>query len=87
MKKIIRVALTLCLLVPTAFLGAKPAPPVEARCPRVHEAAHALEVALQEMDHASWDYCGHKAEAMEATRHALEQLRRAEQCKDCGDRR
>jgi hypothetical protein len=86
-KKIVRVAMSLCLLVPTAFLGAKPAPPVEARCPRIHEAIHALEVAQGEMQHAAWDYCGHKAEAMEATRHALEQLRRAEQCKDCnGDR-
>jgi hypothetical protein len=87
-KRIIRVALTLCLLVPTAFLGAKPAPAMEARCPRIHEAVHSLEVAMQEMDHANWDFCGHKVEAMEATRHALEQLRRAEQCKDCnGDRR
>lgn len=86
-KRLISFAMTLGLLLPTVFLGAKPAPPFEKRCPRIHEAIHALDVALQEMDHASWDYCGHKVEAMEATRHALEQLRRAEQCKDCdGDR-
>jgi hypothetical protein len=87
-KRAISLALTLGLLIPAAFLGAKPAPPVENRCPRIHEAVHALDVAMHEMQTASWDYCGHKAEAMEATRHALEQLRRAEQCKDCdGDRK
>jgi len=86
-KKIIRVAMTMCLLVSTAFLGAKPTPTEENRCPRIHDAVHALEVAMQEMEHAKWDYCGHKVEAMEATRHALEQLRKAEQCRDCqGDR-
>jgi hypothetical protein len=87
MKKIIGLVLTLVLLVPAAFLAAKPAPPVEKKCPRIHEAVHALDVAMKEMQNASWDYCGHKDEAMEATRRALEQLRRAEQCKDCdGDR-
>lgn len=82
-EKIIRFGLAVCLLIPAVFLGAKPAPPVENRCPRIHEAVHALDVAMKEMENASWDYCGHKVEAMEATRHALEQLRKAEQCKDC----
>jgi hypothetical protein len=83
MKKISSFVLTLCLLIPVTFLAAKPAPPVENRCPRIHEAIHALEVSLAEMQNASWDYCGHKEEAMEATRRAIEQLRRAEQCRDC----
>lgn len=82
-KRMIGSVLTLGLLIPTAFLNAKPAPPVENRCPRIHEAIHALEVAEHEMQEAKWDYCGEKVEAMKATRHAIEELRQAEKCKDC----
>jgi hypothetical protein len=86
-KRMIGSVLTMGLLIPTAFLNAKPAPPVENRCPRIHEAVRALEVAEREMKEARWDYCGDKVQAMEATRHALEELRKAEQCHDCnGDR-
>jgi hypothetical protein len=35
------------------------------------------------MEHAGHDFCGHKVEAMEATRHAVEQLHRAEACDRC----
>jgi hypothetical protein len=86
-KRMMGFVLTLGLLIPTAFLGAKPAPPVENRCPRIHEAVRALEVAEAEMRNAKWDYCGEKVEAMKATRHAIEELQQAEKCKDCnGDR-
>src|SRR6266700_2851545 len=54
-----------------------------ARCPNIHKAVGALETALHDMEIAKNDFCGHKAEAMEATRHALEQLRRAEDCDQC----
>jgi len=48
-----------------------------ARCPNIHKAVGALETALHDMEIAKNDFCGHKAEAMEATRHALEQLKKA----------
>ena len=35
---------------------------------------------MDEMEHAGHDFCGHKGEAMEATRRAIEELRRAERC-------
>jgi hypothetical protein len=82
-KRMIGFVMTLGLLIPTAFLTAKPAPPPEGRCPRIHEAIRALEVAEREMQEAKWDYCGEKVEAMKATRHAMEELRQAEKCKDC----
>ncbi|HEY6305830.1 MAG TPA: hypothetical protein VI488_05135 [Candidatus Angelobacter sp.] len=89
-KRTISSVLTLGLLIPTAFLSAKPAPAAQdrddyrGRCPRIHEAARALEVAEKEMQEAKWDYCGDKVQAMRATRRAIEELRKAEQCKDCG---
>jgi len=88
MKKLFSFALTLCLMMPATFLAATPAPPPPSRCPRIHEAIHALEVAMKEMESARWDFCGDKVEAMRSTREALEHLRKAEQCKDCqrGDR-
>jgi hypothetical protein len=84
MKKTLSLAVILGLLTFAGMVMAKPAAPVMARCPRIHEAIHALDVALEEMDHAGHDYCGHKDEAMEATRHAREQLHRAEECDRCG---
>ncbi|HZS45662.1 MAG TPA: hypothetical protein VFC63_11200 [Blastocatellia bacterium] len=54
-----------------------------ARCPNIHKAVGALETAMHDMENASNNYCGHKADAMEATRRALEQLRAAENCADC----
>jgi hypothetical protein len=54
-----------------------------ARCPNIHKAVQALESAMNDMEKASNNYCGHKAEAMDATRVALDQLRRAENCQDC----
>lgn len=86
MKKTFGLVLILGLLILAGIVMAKPAPPAMARCPRIHEAIHALDVAMEEMDHAGHDFCGHKDEAMEATRRAHEQLRRAEECDRCGDR-
>ena len=83
MKKIFAFTVVLGLLIFAAIVVAKPAPPAMAHCPRIHEATHALEVALEEMEHAGHDFCGHKVEAMEATRHAVEQLHRAEACDRC----
>jgi len=84
MRKALSLAVILGLLTFAGMVMAKPAPPVMARCPRIHEAIHALDVALEEMEHAGHDYCRHKDEAMEATRHAREQLHRAEECDRCG---
>lgn len=83
MKKVFALAVVLGLLVFAALVMAKPAPPMMAHCPRIHEAVHALDVALEEMNKAGHDFCGHKAEAMEATRHAREQLAQAEKCDKC----
>lgn len=67
---------------------AAPAPvalavPVPERCPAIHEAIHALESAQHDMEEARHDFCGHKRDAMEATHHAIEQLRMAEGCDRC----
>lgn len=83
MKKIFSLAVILGLLIFAAIVMAKPAPPVMAHCPRIHAAVRALDDAMKELESAGHDFCGHKAEAMEATRHALEQLQRAEQCDKC----
>lgn len=83
MKRIFALAVVLGLLVFAALVMAKPAPPMMAHCPRIHAAVHTLEDAMKELEAAGHDFCGHKVEAMEATRHALEQLRLAEQCDKC----
>ena len=84
MKKILGLAVILGLLIFAAMLMAKPAPATMARCPNIHKAVVALDAAMHDMEVAAHDFCGHKAEAMEASRHALEQLRKAEECKECG---
>ena len=70
----------------TAIAAPAPAPlavPMPARCPRIHEAIAALELAEKDMREARHDFCGHKREAMEITHHAIEQLRAAENCDSC----
>lgn len=82
MKKLAVLAVLVGLMSITPSVSiASPPPP--GHCPRIHEAIHALEVAQQEMEHAGHDFCGHKVEAMEAAKHAMEQLRRAEECDRC----
>lgn len=84
MKKILSLAVILGLLIFAAMVMAKPAPATMARCPNIHKAIGALDAAMHDMEVAAHDFCGHKAEAMEASRHAIEQLRKAEECKECG---
>ena len=88
MKKILSLAVILGLLIFAAMVMAKPAPATMARCPNIHKAIGALDAAMHDMEVAAHDFCGHKAEAMEASRHAIEHLRKAEECKECcvGDR-
>jgi hypothetical protein len=82
-KKTFGLAIILGLLIFAAMVIAKPAPATMAKCPNIHKAVGALDAAMHDMEVAAHDFCGHKAEAMEATRHALEQLRKAEECKEC----
>ena len=67
---------------------AAPAPaalavPMPARCPNIHEAVHALEAAMNDLQNAGHNFCNHKKEAMESTRRALHDLRAAENCDRC----
>jgi hypothetical protein len=67
---------------------AAPAPaalavPMPRRCPNIHEAVHAMEVAMQDMERAGHNFCGRKREAMESTRRAIHDLREAENCDRC----
>jgi hypothetical protein len=92
-KTLFAIVLLLALvgIAPVMVPGGSPAPkpnpvvtPVPpANCPRIHEAAEALETALRDLESARHDFCGHKREAIEATRHALKQLREAENCDKC----
>ena len=86
-NKILSLVVVFQLLIIAAVVVAKPAAPAAEpappRCPRIHDAVHALDVALDELDHAGHDFCGHKAAAMDATRHAREQLHLAEDCDRC----
>jgi hypothetical protein len=83
MKKIFTIALILGLLIFAAMVVAKPAPPVMAKCPRIHAAVHALDEALSEMKAAGHDFCGHKEDALRATEEARKQLHLAEDCANC----
>ena len=70
----------------TAVAAPAPAPvavPVPPRCPSIHEAIRALEVAHHDLDEASHNFCGHKVEAMRQVHAAIEQLRLAENCDRC----
>ena len=52
-------------------------------CPNIHGAIDGLRSAQQELRDAAHDFCGHKAAAMEAVHHAIEDLRAAEACEKC----
>jgi hypothetical protein len=86
-QRILTLVVVAQFLIIAAVFAAKPASstptPVPAHCPRIHDAVHALDVALEEMNHAGHDFCGRKAEALDATRHARELLHRAEDCDRC----
>jgi hypothetical protein len=60
--------------------SAPPAKPKRARTdnhPKMREAIAALEAAKSELEQASGDFGGHKAEALEAINNALKRLRLA----------
>jgi hypothetical protein len=75
------------VMVPAGSPAPKPNPAVAPmppeRCPNIHAATEALESAMRDLESARHDFCGHRKEAMEATRHALKQLREAENCDKC----
>jgi hypothetical protein len=50
------------------------------RHPNIGRAISALGSAEGDLQNAAHDYCGHRVEALEATRSALNQLRLAVQC-------
>jgi len=83
MKKIFALALVLGLLIFAAMVVAKPAPPVMAKCPRIHAAVHALDDAIGELNAAGHDFCGHKEDALRDAKAAREQLHLAEDCAKC----
>jgi hypothetical protein len=45
--------------------------------PKIRQAINALENARKDLQNAAHEFCGHRAEALEATNRAIEQLRRA----------
>lgn len=45
--------------------------------PRIEKAIDAMEDAMDYMDHASWDFGGHKVAAMKDTRAAIKSLKEA----------
>src|SRR5258708_36495240 len=48
--------------------------------PLIRRAVNALQAARRDLQNAAHDYCGHRAEALEATNAALAQLQKALQC-------
>lgn len=79
-RKISLATLLFALMSITPSIIASPPPE---RCPNIDRAIKALDAAMHDMQVANHDFCGHKVEAMEATRHALEQLRKAKECDKC----
>lgn len=74
-------SLTLILAVliapATARSGALASPTGRERHPMIRKAINALERAKDDLQDAAHDYCGHRAEALEATNNAITQLRLA----------
>jgi len=69
-------ALSAVALVGASAVATAAPPP---RFPHIRHAIKALEAAKIEMQAAPDDFGGHKADALEAVNHALEQLNRAMQ--------
>lgn len=59
--------------------NAQPAPPPEPH-PHIRAAVEELREARRELQTAARDFCGHRAEAVEATNAALKQLQLALEC-------
>jgi hypothetical protein len=47
------------------------------RHPKIRQAIHALQAAKEDLEDASHDFGGHRAEALEAVNNALKQLQEA----------
>src|SRR5262249_41842854 len=54
--------------------------PAAERHPNINKAISSLEAAEGDLQNASRDYCGHRVQALESTRAALNQLRQAIEC-------
>jgi len=67
---------------PDATVESSEADPA-ADCPNIHRAIGAMESALQDLENARHDFCGHRKAAADDTRKALDQLRKAEACDKC----
>jgi hypothetical protein len=59
------------------------ATPAFDRCPRIHEAIHALDVAREELQRADHDFCGQRVAALRDIDAALARLHNAERCDRC----
>ena len=62
------------LMLAVTLSAATPAAAPE-RHPNIRRAIGALENAKNDLEHADHDFGGHRAEAIEAVNHAIEQLR------------
>jgi hypothetical protein len=70
----------------TSTAMAAPAPaavPMPHACPNIHAALDALRSAEHDLNTADHDFCGHRADAVQAVHGAIEQLRMAENCQRC----
>ena len=66
-----------CLTLACAFAAGASTASAAERHPEIRKAINALERARTDLQNAAHDYCGHRAEALEATDNALRQLRLA----------
>jgi F0F1-type ATP synthase membrane subunit b/b' len=66
-----------CLTLACAFAAGASGASAAERHPEIRKAINALERARTDLQNAAHDFCGHRAEALEATDNALRQLRLA----------
>ncbi|HZT59956.1 MAG TPA: hypothetical protein VFA21_15205 [Pyrinomonadaceae bacterium] len=66
-----------CLTLACAFAAGTSNASAAERHPEIRKAINALERARTDLQNAAHDFCGHRAEALEATDNALRQLRLA----------
>lgn len=85
MKKLLGLVVLLALCFFAGMVYANMAP--EGGCPAIHHSISSLDDAAHDIGAAVSDLWGHKAGAMDAARHAVAELRKAQECKDCGDGR
>jgi hypothetical protein len=73
----VTVAVALCFAFVAGYAFAETPREEAAEHPRIANAIHEMEDAIAYMEAAPHDFGGHKAKAIEATRHAVEQLKLA----------